>query len=429
MMALSRMTAILPAILALNIFASCRGGEDVVVEELRTPVELNVTLTNAMSDSLGLESMDKDIKAFMRKYDIKGMSVSVMKNDSLFFARGYGYADDFTKEEMTPGTLLRVASVSKLVTAAGIMVLSERGLLSLDDKVFGEEGILNDSRITEAIKDNRMYDITVEHLLRHQGGFSTRMGDPMFSTLTMMQVHHLDTPPDNLTLLVNEISRRLKFVPGTSQDYSNFGFMILSLVIEKVTGMSYEDWMQENVLLPAGCTGFHIANNYHEERFPGETRYHMHSGDALVKEYNGSGRDVVRCYGGNDIKALSGAGAWICSTPELSRFVASIDGKPWVPDIISEESVARMTEYFDQNTYSLGWNDTNPEQGWVRTGTLSGTCALIKYYPDGECWTVVTNTGSWMGASFSKYTRGLCNNCRDRYGDLFPSRDLFYETL
>jgi len=390
------------------------------------PVDLNKTITNEMSDSLNLEGLDKEFKKFMQNWNITGLSLSVMRNDSLVYSKGYGWADKEKEKEMTPGTILRLASVSKLLTATGIMKMQEMGLLSLDNKVFGENGILCNSVYTSIITDPLYYRITVEHLLRHQAGFTTKAGDPMFSTRSIMLNNKMDTPPDNRTLLKNQLRRKLPYVPGTSQAYSNFGYMILSLIIEELSGDSYEDWMQKNILKPIHCKDMHIAYNYYEEKYPNETRYYLQPDDEPVEEYNASGRMVPRCYGGNDVRALSGGGAWVASTPELARFVASIDGKDNVPDILSQESIRRMTEYFDPQTYSLGWNDTKPNGEWTRTGTLSGTSALIKYFPDGECWIMVTNTSTWKGPGLSRYSTDLFKKSREKYSSLLPDRDMFH---
>ena len=148
-------------------------------ETVRTPVNLNETLVNAMSDTSSLEGFDKYVKDYMTTWGLKGASLSVMRNDSLLFAKGYGMAD--TNVPMRPGNILRMASVSKLVTAVGIMILQEREYLSLKDQVFGPGGILDDSLFNAAISDSLYMKITVEDLLRHKGGFSKKGGDPMFS--------------------------------------------------------------------------------------------------------------------------------------------------------------------------------------------------------------------------------------------------------
>ena len=190
--------------------------------------------------------------------------------------------------------------------------------------------------------------------------------------------------------------------------------------------MPYEDFIRKEVLAPAGCYDMHIAGNYYEDRRHNEVRYYTHEGDGkFIEEYNDSGKMVERCYGGNNIPLLSGAGAWNASPAELCRFVASIDGMPEVPDIISRESFEQMTEYFDKETFSLGWNDTAPEKGWSRTGTLSGTCALVRHYPDGECWIMVTNTSTYKGPGQSRYTEALFRDCRSSYSNRLPKRNLF----
>lgn len=386
---------------------------------------LNDTLTNAMSEIPGLGEMDSMIEKYLKQWEIKGASLAVMRNDSLLYAKGYGYADEQAGEEMEPGKILRMASVSKLVTATGIMVLQEKGLLSLQDTVFGPGGILNDSVYTAAIREKSKFRITVEQLLRHRAGFTNSRGDPMFSTQDIIRQFRLDGPPDHETLVRCVLTRPLGYQPGSWQRYSNFGYLLLSMIIEKTSGKDYGTFIRENVLEPAGCFDMHIANNYYEEKYPNEVRYYMHSGSEPCEEYCLSGRMVERCYGGNDIRGLSGAGAWCGSAPELCRFVASIDGRPEVPDIISKESVDAMTEYFDPETYSLGWNDTKPDGEWTRTGTLGGTSALVKYFPDGECWIMITNTSTWKGPGFTRNTENLFRKCRTLYSKSLPSRDLF----
>lgn len=388
-------------------------------------ISLNDSLTNEMSSIPGLEGMDNTIEKFLKRWEIKGASLAVMRNDSLLYAKGYGYADEEKGEMMEPGNILRMASVSKLITATGIMLLQEQGKLSLRDTVFGPRGILDDSLFTAAIREKAKFGITVEQLLRHKAGFTCSRGDPMFSTRDIIRQFRLDDAPDHRTLVKCVLSRPLGYRPGTWQSYSNFGYLLLSMIIEKVSGTDYETFIKENVLHPAGCYDMHLAENYYEDKYPNEVRYYMHSGSEPVEEYNLSGRMVERCYGANDIHALSGAGAWCGSPAELCRFVASIDGKPEIKDIISPESVAAMTEYFDPATYSLGWNDTKPTGEWTRTGTLGGTSALVKYFPDGECWIIITNTSTWKGPGFSRYTEGLFRKCRELYGDELPARNLF----
>lgn len=384
---------------------------------------LNLLLTNDLSDIPELSGLDRRIRNYMNKWQIKGASLAITRNDSLLYAKGYGWADEENGIEMEPGHIMRMASVSKLITATGIMVLQDKGLLSIKDTVFGPSGILNDSLFIRTIKDRNYHKITVEHLLRHQGGFNR---DPLFSSRDVKHQLQLDHAPEKEDFYRLVLSRRLRFIPGSWQRYSNFGYLLLSDIIEKVSGKPYEQFIKEEVLRPAGCYDMHIAGNYYEDRRSNEVRYYTHDGDGkFIEEYNDSGRMVERCYGGNNIPLLSGAGAWCGSPAEISRLVASIDGDPRIPDIISRNSFLQMTEYLDTETFSLGWNDTNPAKGWSRTGTLSGTSALVKHFPDGECWILITNTSTWKGPGQARYTDALFKQCRELYSDRLPERNLF----
>ena len=384
-------------------------------------IELNNSITNFDSEIDDLAGLDRKMKNFINRWQIKGMSLAITRNDSLVYAKGYGWADKEKKIEMEPGHIMRIASISKLITATGIMVLQEQGKLKLSDKVFGN--ILKDSSYVNHIADKYTFDITVEHLLRHQAGFSR---DPVFSSADVKKQMGLQHNPEFKDFAKLVLRNRLRHKPGEWQRYSNFGYMALSEVIEVISGEKYEDFIKNNVLAPAGCYDMHIGGIYYEDKRENEVRYYTHDGDGkYIAEFTGSGNIVERCYGGNNIPALSGAGAWIGSPIEIARFVSSINGKPELKDIISQESVEEMVEYFDEKTFPLGWNDTKPEIGWTRTGTLSGTTALIRYYPDGECWIMITNTSTYRGPGHAKYGNALFEQCRINYSEFLPQRNLF----
>lgn len=382
--------------------------------------DLEGTLPNELSE---LPRMDHAIDSFLNFWGLQGASLAIVRNDSLLYARGYGKADVSTP--MSPDVRFRLASVSKLLSAIGIMRLQEQGKVFLETPVFGPFGVLKE--YDRYIKDEHYYQMTVEHLLRHQAGFTTRGGDVMFSTAAFMRQHGLSEPPTTEFLVQKELGKRLAYEPGTWQEYSNFGYLLLSLVIEKASGMSYETFMQQEVFGPAGCHHFALGGNYLKDRLPGETRYHMHPEAEPAPSFDGRYASVEKCYGGNHIEGLLGAGGWIGSVPELARLVCTIDGREYLPDILDPFSIRQMTVFFDKDSYGLGWLDCTPEGEWTRTGSFSGTSALIKVYPDGECWIMVTNTSAWRGSRFTRNTAALFKNLRSRFSAQLPVRDLFRE--
>lgn len=384
------------------------------------------TISNKGSESAALEPMERDIERFMQRWDLKGMQIAVSRNDSLLYTKGFGWADREGGVKMEANSIMRIASASKLVTATAVMKLIEQGKLSLDSKVFGEDGILNDRRITESIADKRMLDITVGMLLRHQGGFTLGAGDPMFNTVEIMKAKRLNKAPDNDQLIQIVAQRRLGFMPGQGRKYSNFGYMLLSKVIEKVSGKSYWDFAAEELFEPAGVYGIKPATNYYDDRHAGEVRYYSPDAE-LVEDFSHPGKMVDRCYGGANIKGLMGAGGWVASAADLNRFVAAIDGHAGISDVISPQSVRMMTAHGneEEGKLCLGWTDSDKDGKWFRTGTLSSVHALIEHFPNGECWVITMNSGVWTGFRFNRDMIRLVDMLRSRYGSLLPKINLF----
>lgn len=380
--------------------------------------DLHGTLPNELSQLPGL---DHAVDSFITTWNIRGASLAITRNDSLLYARGYGFCDEGVA--MSADVRMRLASISKLLTAVGIMRLQEERKVFLETPVFGPVGVLNE--YDKYIQDEQYYEMTVEHLLRHQAGFTLMNGDVMFRTRSFMRKWGLSKPPSADFLVKKELAQPLAYEPGTWQEYSNFGYLLLSLVIEKVSGLPYGEFMQREVFEPALCHHFALGGNYLKDRLPDESRYYMQADAEKVGSFDGRFAQVEKCYGGNYISGLMGAGAWVGTAPELSRLVASIDGFGTVPDILNTESVGQMTAYFDPDTFGLGWLDCKPDGELTRTGSFSGTSTLIKVYPDGECWIMLLNSSAMRGPRFSDFTAELFGNLRSRFSSQLPSRDLF----
>lgn len=105
----------------------------------------SLNLENEYSYLYDLKHVDSAMTGLLKDWRIAGASVAIVKEGRLVYAKGFGYADKESKDPVTPNHLFRIASVSKLVTAVAVMKLAEEGKLDLDDKVFGDEGLLNDS--------------------------------------------------------------------------------------------------------------------------------------------------------------------------------------------------------------------------------------------------------------------------------------------
>lgn len=400
----------------------------ILTEEEEIRYRLNDSIRNAFCDFKETERMERYIRNWMARYNIRGAQLAIMNNERLIYTKGFGWADQQDSVTLEAGDILRIASASKLITAIGIMKLCEEGKLTTDSPVFGPQGILNDS-IFLAYKDKRVPKITVHHLLNHTSGFSRRMGDAMFRSADLIRWTGRNRKLTEDEVIAFQLGLRLRDNPGGSAQYSNVGYLVLSRVIEEASGMTYEDYIRKHVLEPAGCYDMQIARNFHHEKHPRETTYYGHAPEDLIESYDGSGLMRPREYGGHNIEGLQGAGAWVCSAAELLRLVASIDGREGVPDILSKESIQKMTTTLRKGDFPYGWARMQAKGGVLtRTGTMSGTSAYIKSRPGGISYVLITNTSSYRGASFTNRIGQMVDNALTRVKEWPKTVDLFNET-
>lgn len=208
------------------------------------------------------DASDTYIKNFMERWAVPGVTTTISKDGEMKYMRSFGYANVADNVLTQPHSVFRIASISKSITAIGIMKLMEEGKLSLSDKVFGPGAILENFKdIKDAnITDQRIYDITVQHLLEHTGGWDVSVNCfpnpttpyPYFfsgcsskdASLHVAQKYGVAAPPPVTLLLRFMLESGLNSTPGTKYVYSNDGYATLGRVIEAVSGMKYETYIQ-----------------------------------------------------------------------------------------------------------------------------------------------------------------------------------------
>jgi CubicO group peptidase (beta-lactamase class C family) len=355
----------------------------------------NVRLSNASSSGKEFAQVEKTISSFMRKWSISGASVAISMDGKLVYARGFGYADTTDKIVTQPFHKFRIASISKLITAVAIMKLAEEGKLSLNDKVFGPYGILNDPYFSNP-RDKRVNGITVAHLLSHEGGWSQRWGDQMFMPVLVAENMGVKPPAGTKTIVRFALNKNLHFTPGSGKAYSNLGYSILGLVIEKVSGTTYEDYCRKAVLEPIGIYDMTLAHNLVSEKAPFEVTYYTPADVPPKPSIYGTGEMLSPSYGGNNIEALGGSGAWIATAPDLIRLMVSVDGFTSKMDILTDQSIQFMTD--NGNGFApVGWKTTVYKGTWWRTGSFPGSAGVMKRQSDGIGWVVLFNSSAWNG--------------------------------
>jgi len=203
-------------------------------------------------------------------------------------------------------------------------------------------------------------------------------------------------PVDLRTIIRFALTKKLHFTPGSGQSYSNLGYAILGLVIEEASGMDYESYCRKKVLEPLGIYDMALGKNLPENALPLEVSYYDVENAPLRPSIYGTGEMVPASRGGNDIETLGAAGAWVATAPDLMRLLLAIDGFEYPKDILSQESIEFMTDA--KNGYApVGWRTTLSNGVWWRTGSFSGTSAMMKRMADGTAWVVLMNSSGWNG--------------------------------
>lgn len=180
--------------------------------------------------------MQADVDALMRAYagDVPGASVLVLRDGVPIVRRSYGLADLEQHTAATPQTNYRLASVTKQFTAAAILVLAQDGRLKLDDSVGKWFPTLPD--VVDAM--------TIRQLLTHTSGLID-YEDVIPPTMTT-QLHDADV------LRILQTQNRTYFKPGTSYRYSNSGYALLALIVERASGITFAKFLQQRIFQPLG---------------------------------------------------------------------------------------------------------------------------------------------------------------------------------
>jgi N-acyl-D-amino-acid deacylase len=386
-----------------------------------------------------LASFDKMMLAVVKEHKPPGAALAVTCHGRLVYARGFGYADVENRQPVEPESLVRIASLSKPITAVAILQLVERGSLRLDEKAFPLLG-LKPHLSQGARYDQRLDDITILHLLQHTAGWDRdKSGDPMFMSLRIADELGAKPPALPQDIIRWMLGRPLDFAPGERFAYSNFGYCVLGRVIEKVTGHRYEDYVRREVLAPLGVRDMRIGRTLESQRAEGEVKYYAPK-PTLAPGCVGPtiGQKVPPAYGHWYQEGLDAHGGWIGSAVDLVRFASTFDSGRKCP-ILNAASIARMfappalaAEKDGKPPdvyYACGWQVRpirNLGLSTWHTGELRGCCTtlLVRRY-DGLCWAVLFNTDAdAKGKSLTAIVDPLVHQAADAV-KRWPEYDLF----
>ena len=348
-----------------------------------------------------LQPFDDLLTSFLVTHNTLGASVCIAREGRIIYARGFGIADTRIAKPVEPHALFRIASVSKPITAAAVMRLIQNCKLKLDDNPFIVLGYAD--RLRDDDVDPRIRAITIDHLLHHTAGWDRdQTYDPMFQYSRISRAMNVPSPPSHAAIIEYMIGQPLQSDPGSRYAYSNFGYCLLGRVIEKKTGLTYEQYVQQKILAPLKITSMRIGGSLPEDRVEFEVRYYDVDGATGSSVFE-PGRTVPRPYVG-DHEIMDSHGAWIATATDLVKIAIALN----TPDnrLLNRRSLQIMfsppegAPGHEPNGdvkawfYGCGWNvrpiKDRLYNNW-HMGLINGSSTLLVRRYDDLAWAVLFN--------------------------------------
>ena len=341
---------------------------------VRTPAEMQAVIEGVQTPNRqGLDVLT--LEEVMERFGVPGISVAVIHDFDVHWAKGYGVADVETGAPVDVETLFQAASISKPVTATAAMVAVQEGRFSLDDDI---NSILTSWQLPgNGFTDDR--PVTPRLLFSHTAGLGDGHGFPGYNPgvprPTAVQILNGDEPS-------NVEAVTMVRPPLTAMHYSGGGTTIMQLALTDVFGESFPDLMRKTVLEPAGMTTSTFEQPLPPDRDANAARAHARGeamGDAKWHVYS----------------AMAAAGLWT-NARDLARFAIEVQkAARGDPDrVITAESAAEMLSPVGVGDFAVGFEFARHGQGWYFShsgGNWGFTCYLVAHKAKGYGAAVMTN--------------------------------------
>lgn len=190
-----------------------------------------------------IQKIDQLLDSLFLQQKFNG-NILIAEKGEIIYNRSYGIANEATKEKLNQQSIFELASCSKQFTAMGIVILKEKGKLDLNDK------------ISKYIPELSMYgEISIKNLLHHTGGLPDYM--PMMDTI--WDKSKIATNNDIINIF-SKYKPKVLFEPNTKHEYSNTGYALLATIIERVSGLTYADFLKKNIFKPLKMKNSFVYN-------------------------------------------------------------------------------------------------------------------------------------------------------------------------
>lgn len=291
----------------------------------------------------------------------------VSKDGTIVLERAYGSRDEMTDAPNTPATGFNLASAGKMFTTVAVLQQVAAGRITLDTPV-GEV-------LTDYPNGRFASNVTVRHLLTHTAG----AGDiDLFGVENLANRERARSVADMVAL---HSGRDPEFEPGSQQKYGNFGYVVLGRMVEVLSGESFEEYVTERILAPAGMTQTRFANCDHDD--PGTALGYVTVEGARVRNCATLPRRGFP------------AGGQVSTVRDMHRFVRALLDGTLLPAEFLAEATRTQHEFMGLGFFATGYGPGVPERDfrWGHGGSADGICTDVRTYPrTGETIVVLANT-------------------------------------
>jgi len=295
---------------------------------------------------------ERIINKLIRKKKTPGVSITVLKNDRIFWQKGYGYADLESKTRIDPKkTLFRIASVSKPISATGLAKLVEEGIINLDASLYEYVPFF----------PRKEYDFTIRQLGSHLAGIRTYKGREFFNNRRL-------SIREGVALFEND---SWLFKPGTAYAYNSYDWVLISLAMQEVLKMPFEAIIKDKVIDPLELTNtFPDIND-----------------DSILNKavfYSKRGRRRFRLAARVDNYFKLAGGGYLSTSDDIAKFGNAYLKKGFLEENIVSQFVEPQKIDGNSTYYGLGWESSFDRQGrsyYGHTGNGIGGYAIFRVYP------------------------------------------------
>ncbi len=352
----------------------------VIFVKQENPIARKMTITGREVPALA--KFDQEMTNTLKQNKARAASLAIAKDGRLVFARSYTWAEP-GYPVTTPMNSFRIASCSKPLTAIAIFQLMDRKQIKFFTSVKDLQGFAQLPN-SQSIP-NTFQQVTVDQLLSHRTSWGDVQQDEAASAFLKTPL-----PINKYSLAAYNLSQG---VPQTQTfGYSNFGYSILGMLIEKVTGMSYYQYVKTQILAPLGITSARLAKPLWSQRSNLQVRYHDEYLRVQKSRADGSGKLLPLPYGGENLTAFDSFGGWEMSATEYVRVLAELSKKSQcslLKDNYNTMFSRPPTGYNDTTKKSeigYGWGWWYQPLGDTPFGKSVNTYSHGGYLPGAQSW-------------------------------------------